>query len=276
MRLFDTVAIVGTGLIGGSVALSLKKHGLCRTVIGYSRRAQSLTLARAKKAVDRTCLSLEGIRDADLVVLAAPVSTIVAQARRIHRIIRPDCVVMDVASTKETVVRVLHPLFTHYVATHPLAGSEKKGIAHARADLFLGSLCLLTPVRGTDPKALALVQSLWKKIGCRIEKLDPRTHDRILGFVSHLPHVAAFALINCVPEQYLRFCPPSLKDMTRIAASDPALWQDVLTDNRLPLAQTFTRFSASFAAIASAVRRNDRAGLIRLLRAAQKKREALS
>ena len=274
--MFDTVAIVGTGLIGGSIALAIKKHKLCRTVIGVSLHARSLKIARAKKAIDVASLKLEAIKEADLVVLATPVSTILALAPRIKRLVRPGCIVIDVASTKQTVVRRLQPLFPRFLGTHPLAGSEKKGIANARADLFSGSLCLVTPTRATDPKAKALVQRFWKKLGCRVVCLDPRTHDRILGFVSHLPHIVAFALINAVPKAYIRFAPASLHEMTRIAGSDHALWQDILLDNRALLAEALKSFRKAYTGIIAALQHNDRAALARLLAQAQAKREALS
>jgi prephenate dehydrogenase len=227
MKRFDTVAIVGTGLIGGSIALAIKKKRLCRRVIGISLHKKSLVKALNLGAVDDASVSLDAIKDADLVILAMPISAILELAPKISRIVNKDCLVFDVASTKFNITKKLSGLFRSFVGAHPLAGSEKRGINFARADLFLNSLCILTPVRNTDTAALLKVKKLWSALGCKTVTMSPQNHDRILSFVSHLSHIAAFSLINSIPAGFLKFSTASLKDTTRIASSDPRLWCDI-------------------------------------------------
>ncbi|MDD5348119.1 MAG: prephenate dehydrogenase/arogenate dehydrogenase family protein, partial [Candidatus Omnitrophica bacterium] len=226
MRLFDTVAIVGTGLIGGSLALGMKKKRLCRRVIGIALHKTSLVQALRRRAVDCASRSLCDIRGADCVILATPPAAIQTLAPKIRKLVNPAAIIFDVASTKGRVVRDLDRLFNHYIGTHPLAGSEKRGVRYARADLFDGCLCILTPTARTDAKTRALVRRLWKTLGCSLMELSPRAHDAVLAQVSHLPHIVSFSLINSISPQALAIAPQSLREMTRNAGSDARLWTD--------------------------------------------------
>ncbi len=275
MRLFSQVAIVGTGLIGGSLALAIKEKRLAHEVIGVSRHKQTLFLAKKKRAIDRGSTDIRVIKGADLLVLATPVGNILDSAAKISRIIRPDCIVTDVGSTKEEIVRKLTRIFPHYVGSHPLAGSEKRGIIHAEAKIFRGSVCILTPTEKTDPRTLRKVAELWKKIGAQVTLLDPQTHDKILSFISHLPHIIAFSLIDAVPKRFLEFSPASLKDTTRIAASDIQLWQDIFFTNSRNILKAIGFFQKNLSRIKSAIQKKDKRRLIRILEKAKIKREAL-
>ncbi|MFA5410620.1 MAG: prephenate dehydrogenase/arogenate dehydrogenase family protein [Candidatus Omnitrophota bacterium] len=274
MRLFDKVAIVGVGLIGGSLALAMKKKKLARKIIGVSRHKKTLSLARKNRAIDEGTQDLSIVRDADLVILAAPVKTILRLAEKIAPLVKRDCVVIDVGSTKEEIVSKLDRLFSRYVGTHPLAGSEKRGINNADPFIFEGSLCILTPTKNTDPAAKRKTEELWRKLGVRVVFLSGRAHDRILSFISHLPHLAAFSLIGIAPRQYLRFAASGLKDTTRIAASDPGLWADIFLSNA-GLLKAVSLFEDELRKIKSAIKSKDRSLLIKILKGAKKKRELL-
>jgi len=275
MRLFNKVAVVGTGLVGGSLAISIKKKGLAGEVVGVSRHAKNIALAVKIGAIDRGSRELGIIKDADLVVLATPVDSIIKLSRKVSRLIRPDCIVMDVGSTKEKIVSCLEGEFANFVGSHPLAGSEKRSIAYAHAGMFKGSLCVLTPTGKTRKPALNKIKKLWESVGARVVFLSPGTHDSILAFVSHLPHVVAFSLINSVPGACLSFASGGLKDTTRIAASDAELWGEIFLSNRKNLLRAIGVFQKRLSDIRSALNKEDARSLQRALREAKIKREKL-
>jgi len=275
MRMFDKIAVVGTGLIGGSIALAVKKRKLARVVIGVSRRKQSLILAKNTGAIDRGSQDISIIRDADFVILATPVSTILKSARQISRIVKPGCIICDVGSTKQEIVSKLTPLIPHFVGSHPLAGSEKRSIKNASAALFENSICVLTPVRTTDNKALIRVKKFWSRLGACVITMEPGRHDQILSFVSHLPHVISFTLINSIPPAYFRFAASSLKDTTRISASDTDIWLDIFFSNRKNILAATRTFTHRLSEIRKALINKDRRSLRRILIKAKSKRENL-
>jgi len=275
MRLFNKVAVVGTGLVGGSLAISIQKKGLAGEVVGVSRHAKNIALAVKIGAIDRGSRELGIIKDADLVVLATPVDSIIKLSRKVSRLIRPDCIVMDVGSTKEKIVSCLEGEFANFVGSHPLAGSEKRSIAYAHAGMFKGSLCILTPTGKTRKPALNKIKKLWESVGARVVLLSPGTHDSILAFVSHLPHVVAFSLINSVPGACLSFASGGLKDTTRIAASDAELWGEIFLSNRKNLLRAIGVFQKRLSDIRSALNKEDARSLQRALREAKIKREKL-
>lgn len=272
---FNKVAIIGTGLIGGSIALAIKKMRLAGEVVGVSRRKKSLALALKMKAIDRGSQGIAIARGADLVIFATPVSTIMDLAKGVSRVVSRDCVVTDVGSTKEEIAAKLGRIFPNYAGSHPLAGSEKRGMANACPYLFKNSLCILTPEKNTPSRALRTVKNLWLKMGCRVILLSAGRHDRALSFTSHLPHVLAFALLKAVPPEYLKFGPKSLKETTRIAVSDSELWGDIFLSNRKNILASVRSFKKSLAGIESAIRRRDRRLLAGILEKSRKKRENL-
>lgn len=273
--MFRKVAIVGTGLIGGSLALAIKKRNLADTVVGVSRRESSIAFARKMGAIDSGSRSLGIIRGADLVVLATPVNTMLELAPRIAKFVDKKCIVIDVGSTKNEVSVELSRIFPGYVGTHPLAGSEKRSIVHSSPGLFNGSLCILTPTEKTSKKALDKVIKLWLGVGAKTVDLLPREHDIVLSFVSHLPHIAAFSLIHSVPQEFLKFGSSGLKDTTRIAASDSRIWADIFLSNAGNIIKASELFKKNISSIAKAVAGKDRPKLIRILKSAKAKREKL-
>jgi prephenate dehydrogenase len=275
MRAFEKIAVVGTGLIGGSIAMAMKNKGLCRQVIGISRHKESLVSAKRLGAVDVASLSLEAIKDADLVILAMPVSAILKLAPKISGIVKKDALVFDVASTKASISQKLSGLFKFFVGTHPLAGSEKKGIDFARPDLFLNSLCIITPLRNTDKAAVIKVKRLWEALGAKTLVINPQRHDQILGFVSHLSHIVAFSLINSIPAEFLKFSTASLKESTRIASSDPGLWVDIILDNRKNSLAGISRMQANLQQLKSALQNSSSGKLTGIFKKAKIRRDSL-
>ena len=275
MRLFNKVAIIGTGLIGGSMALAIKKKCLAHQIIGVSRHKNTLIWGKKSRVIDKGSQDLNIIQDADLVVLATPVNTILKLAGIILKFIRKDSIVTDVGSTKCEIVSKLSKIFPNYVGSHPLAGSEKRGLVNASTDIFKNSLCILTPAKNTNPKALKKIKDLWNRFGAIVIFLSPDTHDRILSFVSHLPHVIAFSLIDIVPGKYLKFVATGLKDTTRIALSDSRIWVDILLSNRENMLKSIEHFENNLSRIKSAINKRDERTLIKILKRAKGKREIL-
>jgi len=275
MVLFNQAAIVGTGLIGGSIGMALKKNHICRKVLGVSFHKKSIGLAKRKKAIDCGSQNLQIIKDADLVILATPVEQILKLAPQIAGIIKKDCIMIDVGSTKEGIVAKLEKIFPNYIGTHPLAGSEKRGILNARDDLFKNSLCLLTPTRNTAVFVRKKIEELWLHLGARVFFLSPDKHDEALSFISHLPHIAAFALISVIPGKFLNFASSGLKDTTRIAASDNELWADIFLNNQKNLLRAIDEFQAKTSLIKQAIKKKNKKLLNKILAEAKSKREAL-
>ncbi len=272
MRTFSKAGIAGAGLIGGSIGIDLKKKRIARRVVAVGRHKGSLSIAKRKKAVDEGSRDPAVLEGCDLVILAAPVETIIKQAGLLKRHIPDDCIVMDVASTKETIVKKMSRIFPRFVGCHPLAGSEKRGIANARGGLFHKADCIITPVKATDAGALAAVKDLWVRLGAKPVIMDPSRHDRMLAYTSHLPHVMAFALIDALPAEYLARSPRSFRDMTRIAGSSPELWDDICMTNRANLGRSIGAFTGRMQAVRAAIRRGDKAALRRIMKRAHAKR----
>lgn len=280
MRRFEQVTIVGLGLIGGSLGMALKRHRAAGCVVGVSRRRATLAQAKRRGAIDCGTTDLAaGVREADLVVLAAPVGSIVALGRRAARAMRPGSVLTDVGSTKVEIVRALErglPRGIAFIGGHPIAGSERQGIRAADAHLFDGSLSILTPTRRTPRAATAVAHALWTPVVDRVITMSPEAHDRALAATSHLPHLLAFCLADAVPARALPRTPRSLAEMTRIAGSDPDLWDDILLTNRGALLASIAAFDRSWSALKAALTRRDRTRLMALLTRAQGRHRVLA
>jgi prephenate dehydrogenase len=272
MRLFKQVAIIGTGLIGGSLALAIKKKGLAGEIIGVSRHKRSILLARKKGAIDRGSQDLGIIKDADLVILCTPVGVIMELSPKIARIIKKDCLVTDVGSTKAAIVGRLEKIFKNYLGSHPLAGSEKRGIANAGAGVFKDSLCILTPTGRTPKQALRKLGLFWRALGAKTKVIDPLTHDKILSFTSHLAHVVAFSLIDTVPQSFTEFSSTGLRDTTRIAASDSELWSEIFLSNAGPLIKAIDAYLKNLGRFRYALKNKDKRALSSILARAKEKR----
>lgn len=275
MKMFNKVVIIGTGLIGGSLGLDLRKRHLAAEVIGLSRKKGNANLAKKSGAIDSVASSLEVVKDADLVILAAPVDVIMDMAAKIADNLKKDCLVIDVGSSKEKIVSKLGALIPNFLGCHPLAGSEKRGAANLKAGIFNGSLCVITPTAKTNKKTLKKIKLLWQKLGAAVVVLSAKKHDRILAYTSHLPHTIAFSLIGSIPDRFLSLSSGGLKDTTRIAASDANLWSQIFLSNRSNLLAAFSSFQAKLDALKLALKNKDKKLLTKILRSAQKKREKL-
>jgi prephenate dehydrogenase len=232
---FQRLSILGVGLLGGSIGLNLKSRTSPCKITGYGHREDSLSRARELDAVDQTTTDLcEAVKGADLVVVCTPVGTFASILRKIAPALAAGAIVSDVGSTKRTICRLAErnlPKEVHFVGSHPMAGSERRGIEAARADLFRGALCITTPTPKTNSDALRRVESFWQDLGMRVTRLTPDDHDRLLSDVSHLPHALAAALVSMQPDQAMPLAGRGFADATRIAAGDGGLWRDIFLDN---------------------------------------------
>jgi len=279
MRLFKRVAIVGVGFIGGSLGLDLRRKKIAEEVVGFSRHRSSLILAKKKGAIDKGYEEIEkAVSYSDLVILATPVSKIIELIPYISSFLKEGAIVSDVGSTKVEIVRQGERFLsknTYFVGAHPLAGSEKRGIREAREDLFKNAFCILTPTKNTDKKALKKILQLWKNIGAEVKIMSPQEHDRLVAKISHLPHALAVNLILSLDKKIIPWGAGGLKDTTRIALSDPYIWQDIFLTNQKEIIKAIKKFNVCMDKFLSALQNKDIKFIFSLLRKAQEKRALL-
>lgn len=286
MRLhFNQAVIIGVGLIGSSLGMILRRKQLASSVVGVGRRIENLKTAVDLGAIDRYVIDpREAVKDADLVILATPVDTYERHLKEWASCLRQGAIVTDVGSVKgDLVVRSESqiPDGVHFVGAHPIAGKEKTGAAAGSDDLFSGRRCILTPTQQTNPQALEQVQALWQEAGAVVLTMDPQLHDKILGAVSHLPHVAAFALMNAlidiqtqVPALDLAgHSGGGLRDTTRIAASSPEMWRDIFLWNRENVVTCIRAYEQSLSELRQLIQTGDAAGIEKMLERAKEARE---
>jgi prephenate dehydrogenase len=240
--MFEQLGLIGCGLMGGSFALAMKRAGLVKRVVGYSKSPSTTERARQMGVIDVEAPSaLLAVSGADIVLIAVPVSATEATFKAIRHLIGADTLVMDVGSTKRDVVdaarRVLRENVGVFVPCHPIAGKELSGVEHADADLYVGRQVILTPIERTQTSQLQRAVDVWTALGSQVQKMSPQAHDAAYAAVSHLPHLIAFALINAITGQsnskeFMGLAGPGFRDFSRIAASDPTMWRDVLIANR--------------------------------------------
>lgn len=271
----ERLAIVGMGLLGGSVALAARARGVATEIVGCGRSRESVAAARASGALDAVLALGEAVRGADLVVLATPVSAMDAVLRRAAPDLAAGTVVTDVGSVKAALTDTLPGLLpegVHFVGAHPMAGSHERGMGHARADLFEGAVCIVTPTPSGDAAAVARAEAFWQALGCRVLRRSPEEHDAAVGWVSHVPHALAFAFAAALeeaPAGVTALAGPGFRDFTRIARSDAELWSEILTANRKGLAAPLQAFSGRLAALAGALESGDADAVARFLAAAR-------
>ena len=240
--MFDQLGLIGCGLMGGSFALALKRAGLVKRVVGYSKSPSTTERARQMGVIDVEAPSaLRAVSGADLVLLAVPVSATEATFKAIRHLVTKNTLIMDVGSTKRDVVdtarRVLKDQVGVFVPAHPIAGKELSGVEHADVDLYVGRQVILTPIERTLTSQLENARQLWTALDCEVKVMTPEAHDAAFAAVSHLPHMIAYALMNAIKgqeqaEDFLALAGPGFRDFSRIAASDPQMWRDVLMANR--------------------------------------------
>ena len=276
--MFNQLGIIGCGLMGGSFALALKRNGLVKRVVGYSKSPSTTERARKLGIIDVAAESaLLAVSGSDIVLLAVPVSATEATFRAIRHLVEPSVLFMDVGSTKRDVVdaarRVLRERVPAFVPAHPIAGKEVSGIQHADAGLYSGRQVILTPLPQTDPVLVQKATDVWSAIGSQVLKMSPENHDAAFAAVSHLPHLLAFAYFSAVTRQpsgadFLSLAGPGFRDFTRIAASDPAIWRDILVANREELLKQSQRFRHTLDAMEHVIKSGNGDALEGLIRSA--------
>ena len=273
--MFEQLGLIGCGLMGGSFALALKRAGLVKRVVGYSKSPSTTERARQMGVIDVEAPSaLLAVSGADIVLLAVPVSATEATFKAIRHLVNANTLIMDVGSTKRDVVdaarRVLRDQVGCFVPAHPIAGKEVSGVEHADADLYTGKQVILTPIERTFTAQLSKATSVWKALGCHVLQMSPQAHDAAYAAVSHLPHLIAFALMNSISSQtngadYLSLAGPGFRDFTRIAASDPKMWRDILVANREELLAQSKIFQQTLQSLERLIAMSDADNLERMI-----------
>ena len=257
--MFEQLGLIGCGLMGGSFALALKRAGLVKRVVGYSKSPSTTERARLMGVIDVEAPSaLLAVSGADIVLIAVPVAATEATFKAIRHLVTPKMLIMDVGSTKRDVIdagrRALREHIGSFVPAHPIAGREVSGVEHADADLYNGKQVILTPIERTLPAQVQMAVDVWSGLGCRVVTMTPEAHDAAFAAVSHLPHLISFALMNAIAGQpngkdYLSLAGPGFRDFTRIAASDAQVWRDIMISNREELLAQSRIFQRSLQAL---------------------------
>ena len=280
--MFNQLGVIGCGLMGGSFALALKRAGLVKRVIGYSKSPSTTEKARRLGIIDTAAESaLLAVSGSDIVLIAVPVAATEATLKAIRHLIEPGILLMDVGSTKRDVVdaarRVLKENIASFVPAHPIAGKEASGISHADATLYNGRQVILTPLPQTSPELLQKATDVWAALGSQVLRMTPENHDAAFAAVSHLPHLLAFAYFNSVARQpagrdFLSLAGPGFRDFTRIAASDPTVWRDILMSNREETLKQMLRFRHTLDAMEHVIKSGNAEALEDMIRNASESR----
>jgi prephenate dehydrogenase len=276
--MFNQLGVIGCGLMGGSFALALKRAGLVKRVIGYSKSPSTTDRAKKMGVIDDAAESaLLAVSGSDIVLIAVPVAASETTFKAIRHLVEPGVLFMDVGSTKRDVVdaarRVLKERVAHFVPAHPIAGKEAGGVQHADATLYQGRQVILTPLPQNDAALVQKATEVWSAIGAQVLKMTPENHDAAFAAVSHLPHLLAFAYFSAVSRQpagedFLALAGPGFRDFTRIAASDAAVWRDILVANREEILKQSLRFRHTLDAIEHVMRSGNGEALEDLIRQA--------
>ncbi len=266
--LFDRLALIGVGLIGGSIARAARALGIVRTIVATSRseptrqRIQELELADHVVAT-----SAAAVADADLVIVCVPIGAIGAVAKEIGPHLKPGAIVSDVGSVKTAVVQAMAPHIppgVHFIPGHPVAGTENSGPDAGFAELFINRWCILTPAKDADLAAIERLSQFWKAFGASVEIMSPEHHDLVLAVTSHVPHLIAYNIVGTAFElrhvtesEILKYSAGGFRDFTRIAASDPTMWRDIFLNNKTAVLEVLGRFNEDLATLTRAVRSGD-------------------
>ena len=284
MKTWNNVAIVGVGLLGGSVGLALRSRKLAKVVVGTGSRPETLAAAQQLGAITSSFAEIErAVAEAELIVVCAPVGHIVGQICKIATVCRPGALITDVGSTKANIVAEIELAAlsgtwvrdVHFVGSHPLAGNEKKGPRFASADLFAGRTVVVTPAARTRTEDCATIALFWTSLGASVVEMQTDEHDRAVAATSHLPHLVAAAIAGATPEQYVRLTASGWQDTTRIAAGDPLLWRQIMLANRANLLASLDGFAALLADWRRVLDAGDAMELERLLTEAKRIRDAV-
>ena len=281
---FQKLAVIGCGLMGGSFALGLKQAGLVKSISGFSASEKTRRRAQQLRVIDIACDSVaQAVQGADLVLLAVPVSATRQSLEAIVPALSPNALLMDVGSTKCDVVaaarQALGERLSCFVPAHPIAGKELAGIEHAEGHLYKNRRTILTPLPETGATQMGQAQAVWQALGSTVFTMTPEAHDATFAAVSHLPHLLAFAAVNGLMAQtegadFLRMAGPGFRDFSRIAASEPAVWRDILSANQTEVLSQITHFKQALAQLEEAIKNNDAQALQTLIAQASQVRSA--
>ena len=279
MKSWDTVTIVGVGLIGGSVGLALRKRGLARNIVGVGRNQTKLRRARRQGAITAATQDVErGVSNADVVVICTPVELITSFAERAARACPAGSLVTDAGSTKSNIVASVQPRWpgeVGFVGSHPLAGSEKSGCEHGQANLFEDRVTVVTPTPKTSEKHLKKAVQFWNSLGSVVVQMSPRQHDRAIAMTSHLPHVVASVLAASAGKEHLSLVASGWLDTTRIASGDVELWKQILTDNQPQVLKAIDKFEKTLHSFRRALQSGRRQTVARILAKGKENRDSL-
>ena len=280
--MIERLCVVGTGLIGGSLARALRRAGAVGEVVGTSRREKHLRRALKLGVVDRYCLDAsEAARGADMVVVCTPMGAMEEVFRKLRPGLGSEAALTDAGSVKQTVFRAARAAFGHIppclVPSHPIAGTEHSGVDASLESLFDGCRVVLTPGDAADPAVVDRVDSMWRVAGAETDRMDAATHDEILACVSHLPHLLAYALVDLVAagsDDCFRYAAGGFRDFSRVASSDPVMWRDICLDNREAIVERLVAFGERIGGLAEMVRRGDGGSLLECFARAKGARDA--
>ncbi|MCP4409763.1 MAG: prephenate dehydrogenase/arogenate dehydrogenase family protein [Gammaproteobacteria bacterium] len=283
--MIDRLCIIGVGLIGGSLALALRRAGMVNEIVGSSRRSEHLHRAVELGVIDRFDLDAARAADgADVIVLGVPLGAMRTVCGQIKGALTEQTVLTDVGSSKASVVDAVHSalgmLPAGFVPAHPIAGTEKSGVEAAFAELFDGRRVVLTPLQSSSAQAIRSVHDMWSATGAIVEQTGVGHHDQVLAATSHLPHMLAFALVDSLArmgdhDEIFRFAAGGFRDFTRIASSDPVMWRDICVANRDALLDMMARFQEDFTVISDAIERGDGEALLKIFNRAKQARDRL-
>jgi prephenate dehydrogenase len=278
--MFNQLGIIGCGLMGGSFALALKRAGLVKQVVGYSKSPSTTEKAKRLGVIDVVAESaLQAISGSDIVLIAVPVAASETTFRAIRHLVEPHVLLMDVGSTKTDVVdaarRALKERVLSFVPAHPIAGREVAGVGNADATLYTDRRVILTPLPENPPELVQKATAVWSAIGARVSEMTPQQHDAALAAVSHLPHLLAFAFLNGVAQQpdgatFLSLAGPGFRDFTRIGASDPTVWRDILLSNQSELSSQLAQFRLALDMFENCMKAGDASAIETLIRGASR------
>ncbi len=275
---WNTVAIFGVGLIGGSIGIGLRRRGFAEQVIGIGRNQTRLEVAVSHHAITRGTTDVaQGVRDADLVVVCTPVQRIAAHVAQVSEYCDPGTVITDAGSTKERLVAEIgrREPQVNFVGSHPMTGSDKSGVEFCDADLFVDRVVIVTPTEQTPPASIDAVTMFWQSLEARVISMSPADHDRAVAAASHVPHVLSSVLAATTPAGFLPLVAGGWLDMTRVAAADTLLWTQILQENKANVAAALTQFRAQLQRFETDLVNEDHDSITRQLAAGKQRRDAV-
>ena len=284
--MFEKVAILGIGLIGSSICHAVRQNSLAKTIFGHAKSAATREVALEMGLVDEVHEQpADAVREADLIILCAPVGACGALAEEIGPYLKSGAILTDVGSVKGAIIRDCGPHVpkgVHFIPGHPIAGTEQSGPRSGFATLFQGKWCILTPIPGCDNQALAKLTQFWEALGSMVEIMDAEHHDLVLAITSHLPHLIAYTTVATAADlesvtnsEVIKYSASGFRDFTRIAASDPTMWRDVFLNNKDAVLEMLGRFSEELAVLQRAVRWGDGETLFNLFTRAREVRRGI-